>query len=1487
MAKFSIISDQDEVDALRALARLAAQKILSKDKQGLPADPRDPIFATEYIRECDRLLANTPLLVQEAIESAGHAAEGANVDPYQGVVEVLQNAEDRRAGEVRVTLRDGSAGRQMLILHNGLPVEYEHVLAMMLPFVSTKRDDADLRGRFGIGLKTLRRICTDIEVHGVPYHFGSTAGVGIAERPAEDRIDEFYEPATDTLLVLNLEDGFDTASFECWFEEWTDDGLIFLDHVRRFELRHEDGRTSKRATKASAWIELKTSGDELARLQRRTVTAGDRRYRVHRGFILVPEGQARFHKRTGTTTPISIASAGIVEATGIFIGFRTRIPTALPFSIDGQFDPTSSRESIQDNKWNAWLLKQAGTVIAQAASRELSARPRSAWNLVPIASEGVVGEQWPAATLQEAFERARTRFNALARFGPEGNRRLSDVAYEEQCLGALLTEEDLAALAPEHLPLTQQLRDDRGRWRRVVEALGVSRQITPKHLIGGMTNGIFAGKGSAWWVEAASTLTNACPPEQIFGAPIWLCDKGYLVGCKPIGTSDRKLVFGATLPFLAERHSLFDVLHPAFVAHEGKAAIDWLVRHAAFTTEVDAHDELLAFAAAFENDPVRLSHEELRELRDLLDPLTGLRAQKIGARLGAAVLIEAVEAETKGKRSWRRPSEVYLPKAIDKDTPHWPNAAWGIAGIWWVHPSYEEGLRTGLGKRRKRDDGTRSRGARNFLALLGAESGPRLEPGRYVSERSDARRASMARANATRLSSDIRSSDLDRVLRVITNRKVPKKERKERAAALLRSLSRDWGKRLQDQSQVEGEHTARVYTYARGKHDALWLDRLKDTAWMPVGRERFMKPAHAAVKTAETQAIYKSEDFVIGVSAEELDEDFVEAIGLTARVRVNDLLAMLENMRDGKQEFDAARVYFAYQHFARLIPKSTWVSTVGETTIAEFRERFAAKEGLVLVEVGEGTADWRRPAQVRRGKPIVPDSTLYVPEREIYRTLWNALRIGETTIEDCCDYLRTHAGQYDPSAERGILIQVYRHMNALMVASGGPAAACRFISLACYGMWRARRPIYLVADDQLRDRLATALPEQFFWQPPCDTRSIETFVDALAVTRITPRVLPLADKRAQEEGQDLTPTFQAAVDHLSNSLGKRDASLRQTLRVSWDALRTAKIYVYDGEVPVDVEVDQLGRGIRTTLQAHLVIEPLELHVASDALEIREGAGAAISSLFDAASVFPFDAEWVLAWQAAKRTVADALRFAVDDAAHKAKVESAATEINSQKGKGPVKLTRRAGQKATSSPPPLPPRELKDFQPGIASVTIVEGKPAKQPKSPVKNKLGPRPDPSRVNSDERVANTRYTNGQVEDFGWEVLIHVLERCDGVELEDFRRRHGVGADGAFDWGDFVELKATGRSMQNSVSLSPTEFKRALEQGNDYILALVHNCEKGNNTKVKLIFDPARRASIRETEGIRLNGLPEAPGVVIELGRSDDLTGWDSQGRANQIQR
>jgi len=56
------------------------------------------------------------------------------------------------------------------------------------------------------------------------------------------------------------------------------------------------------------------------------------------------------------------------------------------------------------------------------------------------------------------------------------------------------------------------------------------------------------------------------------------------------------------------------------------------------------------------------------------------------------------------------------------------------------------------------------------------------------------------------------------------------------------------------------------------------------------------------------------------------------------------------------------------------------------------------------------------------------------------------------------------------------------------------------------------------------------------------------------------------------------------------------------------------------------------------------------------------------------------------------------------------------------------------------------------------------------------------------------------------------------------------------------------------------------------------VHQCEQGSQTRVKLVFDPARRAQVRETEGVRLSGLDTAPGVLVELGDDGALSTPDA---------
>ncbi|WP_434093566.1 sacsin N-terminal ATP-binding-like domain-containing protein [Streptomyces bacillaris] len=77
----------------------------------------------------------------------------------------MQNSEDLGASESRVLTRE----RDFLVAHNGAPVRLPDVVALAMPWLSSKADEAESTGRFGIGLMTLQSLSPHLEVHSGHY----------------------------------------------------------------------------------------------------------------------------------------------------------------------------------------------------------------------------------------------------------------------------------------------------------------------------------------------------------------------------------------------------------------------------------------------------------------------------------------------------------------------------------------------------------------------------------------------------------------------------------------------------------------------------------------------------------------------------------------------------------------------------------------------------------------------------------------------------------------------------------------------------------------------------------------------------------------------------------------------------------------------------------------------------------------------------------------------------------------------------------------------------------------------------------------------------------------------------------------------------------------------------------------------------------------------------------------------------------------------
>jgi hypothetical protein len=358
---------------------------------------------------------------------------------------------------------------------------------------------------------------------------------------------------------------------------------------------------------------------------------------------------------------------------------------------------------------------------------------------------------------------------------------------------------------------------------------------------------------------------------------------------------------------------------------------------------------------------------------------------------------------------------------------------------------------------------------------------------------------------------------------------------------------------------------------------------------------------------------------------------------------------------------------------------------------------------------------------------------------------------------------------------------------------------------------------------------------------------------------------------ALDRGDAVRAHFVRAANHLSDELARNDPETRERMSVGWDELRAIPLFVYPRPIAVQAKAQELSPSrIALELQALVTDQPLQLHAWEDALPRREHGGHAIASLFPPVARRGIEAEWVVAWQEGREAAPVTIRLA-SDAEHAEAMRDRVTKINAAP-KRKILVSSAVGKG-----PEVKPRKLKEDVGPITGATVASGEQPKPPASPTRLKLHATPPPAKLTDPaSRSAPAAYTEADLEQRGWELLVQALETSAEEELVDFRSRHGVGADGVINWKTFVEMKATGRAPQSSIEMSNNEFERAKERGNDFILALVSGLEEGYRDEVRLILDPANRVTVRPLNGVKLVGLTEAPSIIIAFG--DPVSQGDS---------
>jgi hypothetical protein len=1462
-------------------------------------DVLDPEWARDAIERFAELLREQPAMFKASRTGSERGAESLSPRPFQGITETLQNADDVGASWVR--LRITRAPNALLLVHNGTPVNLGHAAAMLLPWLTTKDEEAEAAGRFGIGQQTLRAVGGPIEIHCPPWSFQLGEHGPQWVRPARPH-GGLYDPRErQTLIRVPLSPDVDPAALAAFIREHDASILLFMRSVRELSFSDDGIPGSELAHRldASESIDVPVTirSHELT-ARRLCLTDPSSGTAFHRYMVDVPlePAEQRRYKARGSTATLGIAlPLGVPRIGRMYDRVPTPIPWASPLSITGPFDPDAARTTVLENAWNRHRLEDIGDLAAAAVVHLASDDASSAWNGVVLPAEVVpTSAPWLDAHLRASLvDSAHRRLAAELRLPTaDGLVGLDRVAFEHEDLDRVLLDLDVRLLAPDRAPIPSKSRDDAGRWREALRIIGGAQELVPDDALSllDMSPSDLGARPPGWFVTLMAALIRADLFEEAREQSSILRSDG-----------ERTAAPGAETPWiLVERigeGSLGDALGVAVLIHPGYLAGDEHARLVADTLRqagvlVDNADHadvalpiLARGAAATDVEPIRLSDDALVALRDAFERLGEDDQRRLGPLLGASIQLRGYEYDDSEVKvpGFVRPVDAYLPAAIDRETESFARAAATTPGLVWIDTSYARVL--------KRTGGRTEIGAQRFLVRLGAATQPRVTrpsgewrryeyepPGRPIpSPRLTIQNRELRPLSPPRtyLLDDHDAPDLDAVIGDIV-RDRPAAKRRRRSLALLTVLSRAWERHY---AAYQTAHAVYDHYSWKGHHGvtATWLARASEAEWLPSATGRLRAPMDLLLPTEANRIAYTDRSaFLVPIEESVLRGPAVVGLRLRRGPSARDLIDRLRELSVQPlqpETGDEARAI--YRQLASLVPREVRSAPVDDMTAQEVRAAFGGSGKYPgLIWSGQ---HWCGSKEVFSGPPIFGRLAAFAPDGAAYRPLWTLLGLREPSFEDCVSILRRLGEEPLAASDVGVHMETLRTMGA-MLRGQGPQSRARLKRFPVWTgtQWERSRPVYAIAERALAEEVARRAP---VWQAGFTTFfDIAELIDALGLTVLERGDFKVAKVTAADRvsGDHVRERFAAAVGHLQDELARGDPDLHRSLAVHWSDLGRADLYI-NPDLVLEAEVPN-GPPVRIDAEAHFVPSPLALVVRSvEALADSSAGGAAIAALFGGDRLKVAWA-WASMWQRAEAGGPSAVVVLSNDVrAEDSEEQSRLVKLRDQSA------GRRAGRpsggatKAQGRGPAMPirVRQLKDLSKlEVSDGTIVnEGKTRGGVIAPPPT-IVKRPDGSPGKSDgapdaESTAAGTSTSAKRErtvlppaDDREQLAFDAVRWALALEpdqLQDLRARRGVGADAMDHLHQLFEIKMASGPRGDDVSLTRAEAEAARADP-DFFLAVVAGLEDGDTPlSVRFIMDPLRRLSLRITGEITLSGVNE----------------------------
>ncbi|MGW0702261.1 sacsin N-terminal ATP-binding-like domain-containing protein [Streptomyces sp. NPDC002867] len=1483
-------------------------------------EPPTPEAASAAVERFAELAADAGVM-QDSVIGARRGAKRMSTDRLQGLSEVVQNAEDLGATEVRIQV----CKKTLLLAHNGRPVFLTDVLPLSMPWVTSKAEDEEATGRFGIGLMTLFCFSPTIEVYSGHYRLRiGESGVGLA--PVRVLPPEFGGDGWTVFRVPLTEEPLTATDVDDWLASWGHEALLFLRHVAAVVHLDGQGRTLQRLSlrrTAAEGFTAEVGGQSVAVDVAHVRDPDGRCWRVCHAAVTPPPGLEPEAKAVGDSTPLAVAlSSQSEEDRPGHVHVRLPVtPLSLPVRVHAAFDPTPSRQGLRETAWNKALVPCLADLWAAAVTEYFRLDPAASWSMLPLPQQSSRHQRTGAAGALEAalLERSRLQIAARLRIDVPGRgpQALEDLAVETAELTGLLTETEIEQLA-DCPALPYAARDWAGRYREVLEDWADHGAAKPHpvdaydalELLGHENRSLEDA------IELAAVGLASGWDFRLFGFA-WLADE---TGTRhrPPGSGELR-IFADRPGSLAESLGFAHVLHPAFLADSPSAARvrEWLVEHNALLTDGDELTALRRLAnhgrARTAGPALQLTDGQLRDLKEAFARLDDRDRARLGGDVGQAVALQVRQYARDGGRrdGWAAVAESYLPPTLDRidRAESFAHAAGSTPGLTWLRPRYNDVLRgTGSGM-----------SPLSFLRLLGAESAPRIQHHRHRKERlnrrevpvhapgsPESRVAQMTARGAEYTLNDRETPDLDTVARAIAD-EADGALRRQRAIALIHVLGRAWTTRYADHAEVTAAIAYRSWNPV-GKVPGFWLWRLKEIPWLDNESGTPRAPSVLRRKTEATAVVYGAD--ADGLLHPQIQaavgrrEDVLKALGVGGEPTTADIVDRLRRLRQAEQEGanrDESGALLLYRALAaKTVPSR---APAGELSRDDLLRAFAQGDGLVLTDAG-----WRTPATCLRGKPLFGRFRAFAPHVADGDALWQMLGVPEPGTDDAIAVIRelapstSKARQKEPDAEaQTVLLQSLQFLEGLAAADPEALKGKRLRQLPLWTSrgWTSHRPVYATADEAIATEIAGALAaggsEAAVWHPGAELEHFPRLVDRLGITVLGPDDTAPYPPGTPKPDRHATARFAAAVAHLREDLQRNDPSTARELSCTWDELSDLVVCVEPGlmcavtpsgcadlmHVPVETAIDR-AEGI--------------LYVRStSALARFSHVGRTLAGRFRARRREVAHA-WVAAWQRAEAglTAIDITRAedrisALNEAAdaeaeqrlaafreetlarHTMERSSAASKSRSARLVKPQDRLPAPAPTAIEKRRLVDPTELRPVLTAPAETSRKQqsrsGAATPGPSRPVLS----RPSPSPAVPRQRSGVKSFTPLEQEAVALDLVRAALAR-DSEELRDLRAQRGVGADAVDELSRFYEVKSFLGAEEDSLSLTPHEYERAASQ-QDFFLVVVSGLQRGTDTPptVRIILDPLRQLTARPSGTVTLAGVRECRSLTISFEHAD----------------